>query len=838
MTKAASDGKTTAKAASDGKTKAASDGKTPSPAGQPSAEEGERRAGEANPAEVQVELDVTAQNVGQQVNVATQNNNYFPTAGVVPEPPPLKDLPDELRGLPPHLHSFRDPRHDQLLRELDDRRIVLLASYQENAAYAAAYSLVRDDHFSCQSKLSLCPTRKNDKERSDLDLLALAKDEFLGEKPQILLIDIVSSCTLLDSLLALASATVGTVRDRLETHDSYLVVAADEDLLANKVETAKLKRYLPYYAVSHLRYLLARHLADRAEEFERRLLAASAMELGELYQRVANLLAEGVAAFEEFLREQEEESGLPLAVRKERLQPIRPQDVFPEASEVHRAAAFVATYLPGLSQRDFERLVLVLLGDGATKVERTRQVVGNNGELTTLREEIEERWSDRWRRGADQVFRDCHLCAATAGDGTWAVDFSEPYLRRELRGHLERHFPWYVRRQCKALQDSGELFALDLSPPAVEGLVRLFVERAIVDPAGFGSVWLLDLVGSLRIQVQGSPPSGSPAESLAWLLEQVAVEVRLRTHFHERLALLIREMMDREALRAMVREFFEFLLAARQHDALLDVILGLARRLRFAPHFDPLLWMRRLLDEGSEKIRDRTADQLVALATESGPRIYEFLAVVRSWLPEEGRPSERFSASNRLALEFPFACCLKVARSLPPERFGLWPSRHPLFYALPGDPAEARNAIVSLVEWLFDPRGAALEKADRGETMRTAEVVRVGHLADLVEHWAWVLEGESSAGPAEGRALMSVIVEEIDRRISARERSWLQRSWQRRQDDYLRQAASKGTSDRPGRTVLVARRARLDQLRTRFAVLPNSAGSAGEFSEIQGGTTP
>jgi hypothetical protein len=821
----------------------ASDDQTLLPARQPPAEEGEQRAEGPRPPEGGgVRMRVDSQNVGAQVNspqVGTLNA-FFNAAGAPPERP-LGDLADDLPGLPPHLHPFRDPRHTRLVQELDERRILLLTSYQENAACAAAYSLVHDDHFSRQKRKALSPTRKRDKERLDLDLLALAEDGFLGAAPQILLIDIVSSCTLLDSVLALASVTVGTVRDRLESHHSYIILAVDEELLAaTEVATARARSYLPYYPVSHLRYLLARDLADRAEELEKRLLRvierqASPLEPGELYQHVMNRLAEGVAAFEDFLRTLEEESSLPLAVKKERLQPIRPQDVFPEESEVHQAAAFVATYLPGISQRDFERVVLLLLGDATSKVERTRQVVGGNGEVSTFHEEVEERWSDRWLRGADRIFRDCHLRAAVAGDGSWAVDFSEPYLRRELRGYLERHYPWYIRRRCKTLQESGALFDLELSLSTVEGLVRLFVERAVVDPVAFGSIWLLDLVGGLRVQVHGSPPSDSPAETLAWLLEQVAIEARLRAHFQGRLALLIREMLDRGALRPMVRDFFEFLLAAKQHDALLEVILSLTRRLRFAPHFDPLLWMRRLLDEGSEAARDRTADLLVSLAMESGPRIYEFLAVVRSWLPEEGRSSERFSISNRLALEFPFAYCLRVARSLPPEHFGAWPSRHPLFYALPADPRETRKEIAKLVAWLFDPRGAALEKTAKAEAMRTPEVVRVGHAADLVEHWSWVLEGDSDDAPAEGRALFSVVVEEIDRRVSALERSWLQRSWRQRQDDYLRQAASDGAADRRGRAALVARRARLDRLRMRFAALPKSDGAAGEIEE---GITP
>lgn len=733
------------------------------------------------------------------------------------KPKSLDGLADEVPALPGNIHLFRDPRHDQLRAELVRRRILLLASYRESAAYAAAHSLLHDDYFSGKKRRVLLPRRK---EGSDLDLLTVTDEQFLGPKSQVVLIEIDSRCPLLDSAVGdrVGPVAIATICNKLEQHDSHVILVVAEDLVSSGYATAP----IPCFPVSHLRYVLEHHLGARAEEFERRVLAAvdpGSMEVRELYQHVEARLQDGVQVFEEFVLELERSRDLPLAERREKLQPVTVQDVLATDSEMRRAAAFIGTYFPDIGLRDFDRLVRTLLADRTAPGEATRQIVARDGTVSIAREQ--EHLSDRWTFSGDDVFSECRLDLAPSADGALIIDFKEPYLRRELRAHFERHQPWYLRRQCQILQESGVLFALDLSPAAVDALVKLFVDRAIIDPVGFGSVWLVDLVQGLRIQLDGTPDGDTREEILAWLLERLAVEAHLRAHFYGRLALLIREMLERESLRRMVREFFEFLIAARQHDALLGVVLDLARHLRFAPHFDPLVWIRRLLDQGSALVRERTAFRLIALARESGPRIYEFMAVVRNWLPEATRTPDRFSVSNKAALRFPFAYCLSIAKTLPEDRFGQWPSHHPLFYALPTDPAEARREIRKLVEWILDPRGVALATDDEEDPTLTAEANRIADVGDLIEHWAWVLEGALNEGHPDGRALFRLVTEEINVRLGAHERTLLQRSWQRRQDAYIADAIGKPVAER---TPLINRRVRLEQVRKRFAQSGQAAG--------------
>lgn len=777
----------------------------------------EPTAGEVKPAQPPdpVKVEVNAKDVKDGVIIGHVGSQFI----VYPEGPkretPVSSLREELSPrLPQSLHPFRAPNHGDLLKILDEQQIVLLMSYRERAAFAAGHALVHDPQFKDKKKRALFPTRRRDQARVDLDLMTVTENEFL-DFDQILLIELDNKCTFLESVMAAGDGVLSAVCAKLEQHRSYIVLSVDDRLLDGEDVAEQICGFSPQ-AISHLQYLLSPRYADHAGDWENKIRAllgplATKEEQRQYYQRLADYLARGTAEFERFLQELETTMHLAPELRTSRLRTVEPSVICKSDSEVHKAAALVAACFPEINQNDFDEFVRLLLGKQTTTKEDVRQGLRRDGKLITVREKKEELCTDQWAREADKIFADCHLRTVVSGDGSWIVDFCEPYLRDELRSYLDQHHPWYVRRQCERLQKSGVLFYADISPKAIDGLVQLFIERAIVDPTAFGSSWLLQFVVSGRAALAGVGELPESMEAmLRWLAEKL-IEQHIRDRFQERLSILIREMLDRDELRAVVREFFELLIASKEHDALLDVILDLAPRLRFVPGFDPLIWMRRLLNQGSKAVRERTIPRVIDLARRSGPKIYELLSTIHDWLPESDREPDRHSLSNVVAIDFPFHYCAEMAKWVTP---GVWPSQHPLFYALPDGDAEARAKLSWLVDWIIDARGVAFVKADASDPMKSAEAVRMGLVADLVEHWAWVLEGPpSQTPPPEGQALLGVILEQLDSKLNPRERTWLQRTWQRRQEEHVKEATTKSGDERKS---LIAHKTKLEQLRMRY----------------------
>jgi len=766
-----------------------------------------------NPAKPPAPPGSTVGNNGRAHNLLNAQNVgdvYFNSQQT---PKPEIDRPVDLPKLPPNVMPFRDPKHDQYLKTLETQRILILASYREKAAYAAAHGLVNDPAFQGKARRALFPTSRSDKERSDLDLVTLIDESFLGKEAQVLLIEIDRKCIFFDSVLASTTGMLGQLCTRLESSHSHVVLSMDEALIEDADVQEKLSD-LHAYRVSHFQYLLTAHFPDCAESVETRLCDALGLdrtappaERQKHYTRVADYLRQGKSAFETFLQQLQAAASLAPEARSELFHTVTPESVFHD-SETHRTAVYIATHFPELNQRDFDSFMRVLLGNTTVPKERLREKLRADGKWFRVREEQDELCIDQWNREGDRVFRDCHLLTVSSTKGSRVVDFSEPYLRDELRAYLERQSPWYLRRQSQRLQGSRILFDPEISPAAVDGLVRLFVERAIVDPAGFGSIRLLDLLRGLHGTISDGLSLESPEEALAWLSTKLARPDH-RSLLTDRLAALIREILDHDSLRPVFNQFFEHLIDIREHDALLDLILDLTPRLRFAPHFHPVSWLRRLLDKSTdEEVQLRTIDQLLDLARRSGPNIYEFLKTIRGWLPDEDQLRSDWPESNRLAIEFLFYYSAEMARWIQP---GVWPSQHPLFYALPKEPGEARETIRFVVNWILDERISTTEAADPLNPNHTADSIRMNCVADLLEHWAWVLEGPTERGPAEGRALFQMILDELNQRINSRQRSMLQRCWQRRQDEQLAEAAK-----RPDRKHLITRKGKLEHLRMRL----------------------
>lgn len=701
---------------------------------------------------------------------------------------------DPTEVLPPRSTEIREiaiEEQGRLLADWRSRRTLLLSSFQTEPAVAVAYSLIQDPSLSPYEKRAVFLERSIHRDRLDLTIELFYRPEILERRQQIVLVEIARPGLFLDSVLRISYSRASAIQKFLRETDSLLVFTVSRTLLKPDDERRLLSRFpLGHYPVQDPDSCeVSRQPEDTLDDLP---------ALGQL---------------------------------------IKSQEVFPELSWVQGTVLYTATYFPDLTPHDFERIVLLLLGDDKVLEEAEEQILTEQGEVRTLKKKVDRRLADIWREAPDRILQACRLQATSAHNGAQVMEFKPKAFRGEVMSYLESQYPMFLVRMFERLQAAGLLFDPGSSPDITDNLISLFVKRTLSDPAFCGKDWFFSLMISLQSQTKVEiDPEDSLDKRLFKLLAHIEGE-RIRQHVLGRLAQLIREMLQHDQLLNVVREFLATLLAAHEHEAALDLLLELTRRLRFAPQFDPLLWFRRLIDQGSEEIRERTFRCLIDVARESGAHVSELLESLSRWLPASELESERYSLSNHSALRFILEFSAKTLADFDSRHFGRWPSRYPLFAALPDDREALCSYLVLLCKWLLH-RGmpAAFESwaEDRDIDSEiqwklwfgSAEEAHSALVADLIEHWVLILEGlEPQNAHPEARRVTTELLATLDRLSDATQRKRFIRRWQERQQQFHLDVNRLSAERREERSCLLAARKKVYELRQRFSALRSSGVS-------------
>jgi hypothetical protein len=702
---------------------------------------------------------------------------------------PTDELPDQLLDIGP----FTSHIEEQLLSALETHRVALLSSFDHETGLAAAYALIRHERFVAYGKRTLVLTRTDNKVRTDLSIDLFTRPEYFEKRQEkeIVLVEVSpEGRAFLDSLMRVNSEPLhaGTIKDSLRSRQVLILVAAKCDLLPLGPDQRLQPFAFAHWPVPFLLPLLQRHFPDqRARELEQELRrqvdGGLWGALAEMYLEVSAQLQSDPAQFEEALRASKRGEPSRLRVHTHEATPLAK---LAGEKELHRTVLYTAVYFPDLTPQEFDWMICLLLADRTVEVKEESQVVADNGEIRTRVERVERRLVEIWRAAPDTILADCRLGTSTWRDGTQTIQFTAPHLRRELRAALETRFPIFLTATFAHLQNAGLLFSPGASAAIAENIIRLSVERTLVDPGYFGTRWLVDFVASLRRQGSTESDTDDPSEMLVELFAELRDEL-LRRHYCGRLAQLIREMLRHDRLRATVRGFFGALVGERRHEVAPDILLELVRRLRFAPYFDGFHWLRRLLDESPSEVAERAYLCLLDLAADSGARIFEVIDAVRAWLPASAERRERIPPSGRYALRFIVDYSHFSLSSVPADAYGAWPSRCALLAAFPRDREAMCARVEMLAGWLLDP---GVPEAMGPEDAVTPDLY-LEFLGDLIEELLLVLEGTDPAtAHAEARLLADGLVSAFSQRLGRPRRGRLARYWQGKRGAYRRQAVA------------------------------------------------
>jgi hypothetical protein len=466
---------------------------------------------------------------------------------------------------------------------------------------------------------------------------------------------------------------------------------------------------------------------------------------------------------------------------------------------VHQAVFFVGAFFTGLAPADFSLLVTLLLGDAA---EATPLPPPASSEVAPTAVHRLRPLAEVWIEGADRIKDACGLAVLPDRAGCRVVEFEEPGARERLRDRLEHKYPFYLQRMLATVREHQLLFAD--SEALAAGVIAFIADMVESYPETYDEDWLAALVVSGRAALPQAPR-----------------RVGLRC------AEVLRELWARPSTRALIDGVLERLLRVRRFDEVLELV----RRLRFAPGFDHLPWLRQLIDRGNEVTRSAAYRFLYRDLTAPGSRVYPTLHALAEWLPAEDRDVGTYSPSNRRALQLMLEYAADTAARFDPQAYGEWPVRYPLLASEGG--ADRARDLPLLVRWLLHPGipGGALEGVS------LAGVPRL--IAALVAEWTFILFGPHRApaadqhvGPADGaEQAFTRLLSELATRTATPAGRAIRGEMLEYWDEMRLCLVPTSRMTREQRTELVWKRALFSVIQLRFRPLARAAAQAPDRPE-------
>jgi hypothetical protein len=675
-----------------------------------------------------------------------------------------RTLIDFMEALPPkssRLPEFVFEELPEYLDKLKEERLVLISCSDEDAAYSAAHALIDGLNLPQGRQRRLLNIERSAGEDWPLSIYYLSgKRDFEGE--MVVLVDATTERArpFLEPIIRANLSSSDAIRDDLRRNQMYMLCLLDPALLDDdprpedgRPRPARELKF-PCWRIPFLRRLLARYI-EQPEDVERQITA----------QRAAGQWSPNDSQFYFELKSYLLRRELPAELeRRANAQQRSPKDLFKEEDLLSATVLYVATYFPNLTPPEFNRLVPLLCGGAAGGAD------GNAGAQAKPGAHVQDRLHV-WRTAPDQILKDCSLVTIPISDATMGVNFSNHNLRDRLREYLERDYNFFLENKFRDVQKLGLIFSPDAR--VAQSAVQLCVEKAAAYPEYYGSGWLAELVADFETALAGAAPGQAPA----WRFISEPNAVKARKQFYQSLAELIRALTEHPQAAEVAESFLQQLLLAKHRGAVLEIV----RRLQFAPSFDQFKWLKQLLDQGNQQIREQTYDYLRGYLKRIRRGIYQALSNLEPWLPKDARPLGDYPIPARHALWLIYAYLSETNSRFDARYYGAWPSAHPLFAFT--DAATAAVNLGLLVRLLFHPGMHVVFKVQGVSRTRGVTLIN-----GIVTNWFFVLEGRGEGGPRgrqgdadaaelDAATVSNLLLEEIARSVNAAQQAALAAYW-------------------------------------------------------------
>ena len=223
--------------------------------------------------------------------------------------------------------------------------------------------------------------------------------------------------------------------------------------------------------------------------------------------------------------------------------PSEKQNVEPQYKEIisenaiNKEILFVITYFSGISPKEFDKIVRFLLQNKTESQETIRQIVDNEGNIKTIKENFERKLVEIWNNENDIILRKNNIEIRINQDKTLCCDVNNPLIVKELESYFVQN-PFYVNNQFELLLFNSD-FLLN---------VKIFSKRLNEKILGF------------CIQQSLIEPESNGLRLLKYISELYNQNEYIRSKLEKFLNILLINLLNYEQFISIINRYFDFLL--------------------------------------------------------------------------------------------------------------------------------------------------------------------------------------------------------------------------------------------------------------------------------------
>ena len=554
-------------------------------------------------------------------------------------------------------------------------------------------------------------------------------------------------------------------------------------------------------------------------------------ELGDIEQELKEIKRELEQQKENSQRERysRTKDGTSKSNSSEEVENITTQSLFADDDPIKNTILYVATFFPGLNPQDFKRVVSLLLMNQTKTILVKESITREEGKTQVKETQQEKQLTKIWQESfekSDGYLSNCYL-RVSRKNGIQGIYFTVPSLRNDFLTYVEEQQPLYLEEQLKKTQKLDLL--LDTSDDVSRKAIDVAVKASIDYPNSYSEDWLIELL--LKIAQEDERRINSLLIRLSNLIYRLQIEQDydrskdIAQNFLESLISIEKLMSPKN--RSLAFDIVEYLMDKHLRSGTLGI--QSAKQL--------LAWLKKLLDQGNRrpeeidnKLQADVYSLLNKLLWKSGFSfyIYDFLGILKEWLPEKNIPPKDYSPSNSTALYLLFAYCddTVLIWNKHTEVYGKWPSIYPLFAKFKnqgGNYASNRfkRELDLLFSWLFhstSEKELAITNVFNNFKKNNEPFEQISR---FIVEWLVILRGFDDG---ESKKEVDSLIEDMARSIilntSRSLKSELSNSWTSLTEEYLDKGTKSNQSgDKESQKQFAARRKILRDFKKKFRAL-------------------